>query len=98
VSSKLISCTAAHLQFHSVCILGGTAYRYPALVLQDAKLDRPHATTILGKKLVLWADKTGDWHAFHDQCPHRLAALSEGRIEDGELACSYHGWQFDGVT
>ena len=31
------------------------------------------------------------------QCPHRLAALSEGRIEaNGTLACAYHDWRFDG--
>jgi nitrite reductase/ring-hydroxylating ferredoxin subunit len=28
--------------------------------------------------------------------PHpRLAPLSEGRLEGGNLMCSYHGWQFD---
>lgn len=31
------------------------------------------------------------------QCPHRLAPLSEGRIEkDGTLLCAYHAWRFDG--
>ncbi|KAF6258852.1 hypothetical protein COO60DRAFT_1074951 [Scenedesmus sp. NREL 46B-D3] len=34
---------------------------------------------------------------FEDRCPHRLAPLSEGRLEPstGHLMCSYHGWQFD---
>jgi phenylpropionate dioxygenase-like ring-hydroxylating dioxygenase large terminal subunit len=26
----------------------------------------------------------------------RLAPLSEGRIEAGQLTCSYHGWRFNG--
>ncbi|KAF8055112.1 PTC52 [Scenedesmus sp. PABB004] len=32
-----------------------------------------------------------------DRCPHRLAPLSEGRIDaaTGNLMCSYHGWEFD---
>lgn len=31
-----------------------------------------------------------------DFCPHRLAPLSEGRVEaDGQLLCAYHGWRFD---
>ena len=64
---------------------------------QDLKKDRPHGITILGQQLVFWADSAGDWHAFADECPHRLAALSEGRIEKGELACTYHGWQFNGA-
>lgn len=37
------------------------------------------------------------YRVFRDQCPHRLAPLSEGRVDDrtGHLMCSYHGWQFD---
>jgi phenylpropionate dioxygenase-like ring-hydroxylating dioxygenase large terminal subunit len=43
--------------------------------------------------------------AMLDKCPHRLAALSEGRAVftgTGEAAtirvqCAYHGWTFDGV-
>mgnify|MGYP001796055992 CR=1 FL=1 len=32
-----------------------------------------------------------------DQCPHRLAPLSEGRInESGQLECPYDGWAFSG--
>lgn len=32
-------------------------------------------------------------------CGHRLAPLSQGRIEpsDGTLQCSYHGWRFLGT-
>lgn len=31
--------------------------------------------------------------AFRDSCPHRLAPLSEGRVdkETGNLSCNYHG-------
>ncbi len=37
------------------------------------------------------------YRVFRDQCPHRLAPLSEGRVDEktGHLMCSYHGWQFD---
>jgi phenylpropionate dioxygenase-like ring-hydroxylating dioxygenase large terminal subunit len=39
----------------------------------------------------------GTWRAFQDACPHRLAPLSEGRVEEtGELLCAYHAWRFDG--
>lgn len=33
------------------------------------------------------------WVVFEDRCPHRLAPLSEGRLEPstGQLMCSYHG-------
>ncbi|KAK9804097.1 hypothetical protein WJX73_007161 [Symbiochloris irregularis] len=34
--------------------------------------------------------------AYVDRCPHRAAALSEGRLTaSGNLQCSYHGWTFD---
>lgn len=42
------------------------------------------------------------FYALHDSCPHKKAALSEGRITSGGcgpnkfIQCSYHGWAFDG--
>jgi vanillate O-demethylase monooxygenase subunit len=34
--------------------------------------------------------------AFEDRCPHRLAPLSAGSVDDdGRLVCRYHGWGFD---
>lgn len=40
----------------------------------------------------------GAWVVFQDSCPHRRAALSEGRInaDTGLLQCGYHGWEFSG--
>ncbi|KAI8463753.1 MAG: Rieske [2Fe-2S] iron-sulfur domain-containing protein [Monoraphidium minutum] len=66
----------------------------PAWQLDPAK---PTAATLLGIPLVIWRDGTGAWSVLEDRCPHRLAPLSEGRIEpsDGTLFCSYHGWRFD---
>ena len=31
------------------------------------------------------------WRAAVDECPHRLAAMSDGRLEKGVLSCRYHG-------
>ena len=45
---------------------------------------------------MLWRDGSGVWRCFADVCPHRLAPLSEGRIEDGHIQCSYHGWIMEG--
>jgi phenylpropionate dioxygenase-like ring-hydroxylating dioxygenase large terminal subunit len=37
--------------------------------------------------------------ALLDRCPHKAAALSEGRMTStGYLQCAYHGWSFDGQT
>jgi phenylpropionate dioxygenase-like ring-hydroxylating dioxygenase large terminal subunit len=37
--------------------------------------------------------------AMLDQCPHKSAALSEGRITaKGTIQCAYHGWSYNGTT
>jgi phenylpropionate dioxygenase-like ring-hydroxylating dioxygenase large terminal subunit len=49
-------------------------------------------------RLVIWKPRNSEnYRVFLDQCPHRLAPLSEGRVDEktGNLMCSYHGWQFD---
>ncbi|XP_057956010.1 pheophorbide a oxygenase, chloroplastic [Malania oleifera] len=70
---------------------------YPVSLLEDLDPRLPTPFQLLGRDLVLWFDKsTAQWVAFDDKCPHRLAPLSEGRIdEEGHLQCSYHGWSFD---
>ncbi|CAL8461986.1 g1517 [Coccomyxa elongata] len=71
---------------------------YPMAFVQDLNAKVPHPVELLSQRLVLWCDGEGEWRCFQDKCPHRLAPLSEGRIEpsDGTLMCSYHGWRFDG--
>jgi vanillate O-demethylase monooxygenase subunit len=58
----------------------------------------PVQVRLLGESWVL-VRLDGEVRAFRDQCPHRLAPLSAGRINDGALQCGYHGWRFaaDGV-
>ncbi|HEY9644894.1 MAG TPA: Rieske 2Fe-2S domain-containing protein [Chroococcidiopsis sp.] len=71
---------------------------YPVYYIDDLDRSKPAKFTLLDRDLVIWWDRTtGQWRAFDDQCPHRLAPLSEGRIaEDGLLECPYHGWAFRG--
>ena len=71
---------------------------YPLLPVEDLDPKQPTPITILGLRLVIWKPKSSKtFRVLLDQCPHRLAPLSEGRIDDktGNLTCSYHGWQFD---
>ncbi|QIR35834.1 Rieske 2Fe-2S domain-containing protein [Tolypothrix sp. PCC 7910] len=71
---------------------------YPLSPVEDLALDKPTSVTLLGLRLVIWKPKSSpSFRVFLDQCPHRLAPLSEGRIDEktGNLMCSYHGWQFD---
>lgn len=69
---------------------------YPIAVVDFLDATRPHALQLLGMDLVVWRDGAGKWRCFVDACPHRLAPLSEGRVEaDGTLLCAYHAWRFD---
>jgi phenylpropionate dioxygenase-like ring-hydroxylating dioxygenase large terminal subunit len=71
---------------------------YPVHYVDDLDPAALTPFTLLERDLVIWWDAQGQtWRAFVDQCPHRLAPLSEGRIaEDGLLECPYHGWAFAG--
>lgn len=71
---------------------------YPLIPIEDLEPQKPKPITLLGKRLVIWKPtKSETYRVFLDQCPHRLAPLSEGRIETktGNLMCSYHGWEFN---
>lgn len=71
---------------------------YPLAPLEDLDPDQPTSVTLLNQRLVIWkSDASQAYSVFFDYCPHRLAPLSEGRVDPqtGQLMCSYHGWQFD---
>lgn len=71
---------------------------YPIFPLEDLEINKPQSFTLLGQRLVIWkGEKQKKFQVFLDLCPHRLAPLSEGRIDEetGNLMCSYHGWQFN---
>jgi len=71
---------------------------YPLLPIEDLEPSKPTTATILGIPLVIWrSPNSAKYQVFLDRCPHRLAPLSEGRVDEktGNLMCSYHGWQFD---
>ncbi|MDJ0733871.1 MAG: Rieske 2Fe-2S domain-containing protein [Nostocaceae cyanobacterium] len=71
---------------------------YPLSPLEDLDSTKPTPVAVLGIRLVIWKPKLSQtYRVFLDQCPHRLAPLSEGRVDNktGNLMCSYHGWEFD---
>lgn len=71
---------------------------YPIAYIKDLDINQLTTFTLLSRDLVIWWDHNAEtWRVFDDQCPHRLARLSEGRIdEEGLLECPYHGWAFSG--
>ncbi len=69
---------------------------YPVAKSVDIKNDIPHATRLLGEKLVLWRDESGKLQCVEDFCPHRGAPLSLGSLHEGNISCRYHGVVVDG--
>lgn len=71
---------------------------YPITPVSYLEPSHPTPITLLGRKLVIWRDKHQNWVVMDDTCPHKLAQLSLGSInENGNLICRHHGWCFDGV-
>lgn len=66
---------------------------HPVAQSCDVQQD-PVGVRLLEQDLVIWRDAQGVAKAFVDRCPHRGARLSLGRVNDGNLECPYHGWQF----
>ena len=57
--------------------------------------EQPVARELWRQPIVLFRGPGGEIHALEDRCPHRLVKLSHGRLVDGQLECTYHGWCFD---
>lgn len=55
----------------------------------------PKAVVLLEEDVVIWQTPDGRFQAWADRCPHRGTKLSLGRVQNGQLECAYHGWQFD---
>ena len=76
---------------------------FPVCFDADVEDDQIVPATVFERPLVLYRDETGVVRCLKDECPHRLAPLSDGRLatepETGakRLECSYHGWQFEGA-
>ncbi len=77
--------------------LGELMRRYWVPVLESSELEAGYRTKrvrILGEDLVAFRAQTGQVGLVGEYCPHRLAPLYFGRIEDTGLRCVYHGWKF----
>ena len=49
----------------------------------------------LSLDLALFRNETGEVGCVADQCTHRGAALSKGKVKDGCVQCPFHGLEFD---
>ena len=52
------------------------------------------AAYLVGEKVVAVFNDGGTYHAINDMCLHQGASLADGELEDGAVACPWHGWRF----
>lgn len=62
----------------------------------ELRKGKPLGVRRLGLDLVFWRDESGKVNALLDNCPHRHAKLSLGKVIDGNIQCPYHGFEFNG--
>ena len=68
---------------------------YAVSWIDDLKPGIPEKIMLFDVDYAVVHDGKSNIMAFLDQCPHRQAALSEGRLTStGYLQCAYHGWSF----
>jgi phenylpropionate dioxygenase-like ring-hydroxylating dioxygenase large terminal subunit len=79
-------------------LMGNLFRQYWIPVIPAAHLPRPGGKPIrirlLGEDLVAFRTSLGEVGLVGAYCPHRLAPLYYGRVEDDGLRCPYHGWKF----
>jgi phenylpropionate dioxygenase-like ring-hydroxylating dioxygenase large terminal subunit len=68
---------------------------YVILESREIKKGKPVGFTRLGEKMVAWRLADGKIVVQADLCPHRGAALHQGKINNGNIICPFHGFEFD---
>jgi phthalate 4,5-dioxygenase oxygenase subunit len=70
-------------------------YWQPVALADEFDTSRPlKAVRVLGEDWVLFKDNN-TYGLIERHCAHRGADLAYGRLEDGGLRCSFHGWLYD---
>ena len=71
-------------------------YWHPVAALAEFTEEKPILPVkILGEELVVYCNRKGEYGLVGEHCPHRLASLAFGRVEEDGIRCPYHGWKFN---
>ena len=77
--------------------MGALLREYWMPVVQSGEVEpggKVKRVQLLGERLVVYRAKLGQPGLIGEFCPHRLASLYFGRVEDAGMRCVYHGWQY----
>ena len=70
---------------------------YVAATEDEVKADKPYRVKMLGQWFALYRSKADEVVCVADACAHRGGSLGRGTVNNGRIACSYHGWEYDGT-
>ena len=70
-------------------------YWYPLVETKSLTNNTMIKMTAFSFNYVVWKNKEGEVGVFLDSCCHKQAPLSKGRLQQNQITCPYHGWQFD---
>jgi len=68
---------------------------YAILSSHEVKPGKLTGVTRMSEKLVLWRSPDGTVSCIADKCCHRGASLSCGKLNNGHVACPFHGFAYD---
>jgi phenylpropionate dioxygenase-like ring-hydroxylating dioxygenase large terminal subunit len=71
-------------------------YWYPVAWASQLKPGEIIPVVIWQSAIALYRDAAGKLYALEDVCPHKGVALHKGKVQGCNLACGYHGWEFNG--
>lgn len=71
-------------------------YWYPVAWASQLKTGEIIPVVVWQSAIALYRDAAGKLYALEDVCPHKGVALHKGKVQGCNLACGYHGWEFNG--
>lgn len=62
--------------------------------VDELTFDPGACVTVEGREVAVFRLDDG-LHAVENSCPHAGGELADGCLENGVIACNWHGWRFD---
>jgi phenylpropionate dioxygenase-like ring-hydroxylating dioxygenase large terminal subunit len=67
------------------------------MAMTEELSDEPLLVRCMGLDFVIFRDTEGRANCLSNTCIHRGGSLAHGKMRGSNIACPYHGWQFDGA-
>jgi 3-ketosteroid 9alpha-monooxygenase subunit A len=67
-------------------------------LVRDFRDGVPHSINAFGTKLVVFADGDGELRVLDGYCRHMGGDLSRGTLKNGDIACPFHDWRWNGES